>query len=113
MKVVINKCYGGAELSEEAIRLGRQLSGDNNWLGLKVPGDQDKDGYVWNETFGFLNSYPATRSDPVLVQVIEQLGNQSQVNSNLEIIEVPDDVEWYIAEYDGNEHVAENHRTWG
>ena len=26
--------------------------------------------------------------------------------------EIPDDVNWYIAEYDGIEHIAERHRTW-
>jgi len=30
----------------------------------------------------------------------------------LKIVEVPDDANWYIAEYDGLEHVAERHRTW-
>ena len=32
--------------------------------------------------------------------------------SELKIVEVPDDVNWYIEEYDGMEHVAERHRTW-
>jgi hypothetical protein len=27
-------------------------------------------------------------------------------------VDIPDDVNWYIEEYDGNEHVAERHRTW-
>jgi len=30
----------------------------------------------------------------------------------LAIVEIPDDVEYTIEEYDGNEHVAEAHRTW-
>jgi hypothetical protein len=32
--------------------------------------------------------------------------------AELAVIEVPDGVEWAISEYDGNEHVAEVHRTW-
>jgi hypothetical protein len=32
--------------------------------------------------------------------------------SDLKVVEIPDDVEWYIEEYDGMEHVAESHRTW-
>jgi len=32
--------------------------------------------------------------------------------SRLKIVEVPDDVEWEVDEYDGNEWVAEKHRTW-
>jgi hypothetical protein len=33
-------------------------------------------------------------------------------HANLKIVEVPPDVEWQIEEYDGNEWVAEKHRTW-
>jgi hypothetical protein len=36
-------------------------------------------------------------------------------NSNfatLKIVEIPDDVDWIIQEYDGTEWVAERHRTW-
>jgi hypothetical protein len=28
------------------------------------------------------------------------------------VVEIPDGVEWEIAEYDGLEWVAEKHRTW-
>ena len=33
--------------------------------------------------------------------------------SELEIIEIPDDIEFTIEEYDGAEWIAEKHRTWG
>ena len=33
-------------------------------------------------------------------------------NANLKMVEIPDDVEWEIADYDGKEWVAEKHRTW-
>ena len=33
--------------------------------------------------------------------------------AELEIVEIPDGVAWQIAEYDGFEHVAGKHRTWG
>lgn len=32
--------------------------------------------------------------------------------AELKIIEIPDDIEWEIEEYDGWEHVAEKHRVW-
>jgi hypothetical protein len=32
--------------------------------------------------------------------------------SRLKIVEIPDGVEWTIQEFDGNEWVAEKHRTW-
>jgi hypothetical protein len=30
----------------------------------------------------------------------------------LKVVEVPADVDWYVVEYDGKEHVSEFHRTW-
>ena len=32
--------------------------------------------------------------------------------SELKIVDIPEDVDWYIEEYDGREWVAERHRTW-
>ena len=32
--------------------------------------------------------------------------------AKLEIVEIPDGVDWTVEEYDGNEHIAESHRTW-
>lgn len=53
------------------------------------------------------------RGDPLLVQVVEQLGKAANgQQADLKIVEVPDDVQWHIHEYDGTEHVAENHRRW-
>ena len=33
-------------------------------------------------------------------------------HANLKIVEIPGDVKWHVEEYDGNEWVAEDHRTW-
>jgi hypothetical protein len=53
------------------------------------------------------------RDNPHLVQVVEQLGAAASARySKLKVVEVPDDVEWTLEEYDGCEWVAENHRTW-
>jgi hypothetical protein len=34
------------------------------------------------------------------------------VHAELKVVDVPDDVDWEIGEYDGTEWVAEKHRTW-
>jgi len=55
--------------------------------------------------------YDIPRDCPVLVEMVEGGGVDSNYSS-LKVVEIPDDVEWYIEEYDGLEHVAERHRTW-
>jgi len=48
-----------------------------------------------------------------LIAVIEEM--KEEANSwaaDIRIVEVPDDAKWHIHEYDGLEHVAEDHRTW-
>lgn len=56
--------------------------------------------------------YQKERADKVLVAVVKKLGNKANGSfADLEIVEVPDDSEWYIDEYDGQETVREG-RTW-
>jgi len=53
------------------------------------------------------------RAHPLIIRVIEELGEAANgEHAALKIVEIPDDVEFTIEEYDGLEHVAENHRTW-
>lgn len=89
MKIVINKCYGGFALSQEAYK----------YLGL------DWDGYGLD--------YDDNRADPNLVECVETLGDIASGDlAELKVVEIPDDVEWEIEEYDGIEWVSEKHRTW-
>lgn len=102
MKVVINRCFGGFDLSKEAQDLYCA------WMQI--------DTGEWDQTWGFyfdFNVRELCRADPVLVAVVEYLGDDSNNKcSLLRIVDIPDDVEWQIEEYDGNEWVAEAHRTW-
>ena len=92
-KIVINTCFGGFGLSDQAIELYKKLTG--------IPESED------------VNYWELARNNEALVQVIEQLGDSACGNySNLKVVEIPDGVEWHIHEYDGMEHVAEKHRTW-
>jgi hypothetical protein len=114
MKIVINKKYGGFGLSEEAVL----LYGDKKGLNIiaqqdeKVKTithyylDEKKDGNQFGE-------WEIERTDPVLVEVVEQLGDlANSCYAKLKIVEVPDDVKWYIHDYDGLEEVHEEHRRW-
>lgn len=63
---------------------------------------------------GYFYDRDIERNDPLLVKTVEDLGKKEASGhcGSLTIVEVPDDAEWEISEYDGNEHVAEKHRTW-
>jgi hypothetical protein len=53
------------------------------------------------------------RNDPALVATVEELGELScGWAADLQIVDIPDDVEWEIDEYDGYESVEEKHRSW-
>ena len=52
------------------------------------------------------------RNDPDLVAVVESLGAEANGKfASLEVVEIPDGIDWRIEEYDGSESVAEG-RTW-
>jgi hypothetical protein len=96
MKIVINACHGGFSLSEQAQKLFCQYS-MIEW----------KD---WQEDWSY---YDIERNDQYLVRVIEELGDDANGRfAELKVVDIPDDVEWQIEEYDGLEHLAEKHRIW-
>ncbi len=102
MKIVINDDYGGFGLSKMAIESYASRKG----LALGK----------WNQTYGFYEEFmdrDIPRNDKDLVEIVESLGSLANgFCASLRIVEIPDDVEWHISEYDGIEHIAENHRTW-
>jgi hypothetical protein len=124
MKIVINKCYGGFGLSHEAMMMYFEIKGIPVYPDV-YPEDGDdasnqivaywpvkEEDRVVGEVFP-LSVYDIERTDPVLVKVVEQLGDRANgYYSELSVVEIPDDVKWMIQEYDGIEWIAEEHRTW-
>jgi len=112
VKVVINADYGGFGLSDEAIRLYLTKSGKPWEEESREPGLT----YFWlnkaNEELFWENDL--SRDDPILVEIVESLTSEKASGrfAELKVIEIPDDVDWYIEEYDGHEWVSERHRTW-
>ena len=62
----------------------------------------------------YFSDYDIKRDDKFLVEVVEELGSTKASGScaKLKIVGIPDNVDYEIKEYDGNEHIAEKHRTW-
>ena len=99
MKVVINAQFGGFSLSRGATMLYNAytaMTGGEIRKSELFPDNNDID-----------------RSDPLLIRVIEELGSVANgEHLTLKVIEIPDDIEWTVQDYDGHEWVAEKHRTW-
>ena len=55
-----------------------------------------------------------SRDDPDLIKAIRACGESANGNcADISIVKIPAGVEWAIEEYDGQEWIAEKHRTWG
>ncbi len=106
-KVVLNSCFGGFSISEEAIEM----------LNDKYDLNIDRDfGYLGNEDLGIDDeNFEAYRMDKRLVAVVEKLGvkRASGRMAALRIVDVPDEVVevhgWHVDDYDGCESVHQSH----
>lgn len=80
MKLVINRCYGGFNLSDEGEKMLHTLDVEN--------------------------IFDLHRDDANLIKVVEQLGNKANgEDANLEVVEIPDGSYYLIDEYDGYESI--------
>lgn len=117
MKIAINKCYGGFGLSDEALEKLIEY-GVPYFKSYKEV--QNKDGlYIYDagSSFGkyFTNlDYYENRTNELMIKVIEEIGEAKASGrfASIEIVSVPDDVEWFIDDYDGIESIHEKHRNW-
>jgi len=139
MKVMINTCYGGFSISEEAVyayakRKGLSIYPENHEFTMKtywtIPEDK-RDGYLrgaaWyaasiedrrksNKLYkeNTIDTRPDDRADADWIAVVENLGEKANGScAKIKVVEIPDDVQWEIDEYDGIETVREVSRNWG
>ena len=127
MKIVINACHGGFGLSHKAVMRYFEIKGQVVYpekisLNQDIADDDDSIFSYWKywtsesadrQQVDSILEYDILRNDSALVQVVEELGESANGQySKLKVIDIPDDVEWEIDEYDGSEWVAEKHRTW-
>ena len=93
-KVVYNSCFGGFNLSAFAVMRAREIAGE---------------GSKWDDvdpSFGNSDFQEIPRHDPVLVQVVEEMGEGASGRfADLKIAEIHSSL-YQIDEYDGNESVV-------
>ena len=124
-KIVINTDHGGFGLSDAALERYLELSGLKTYElgGSKYFAPPDmvlaaieqarrERNYQYVNSLAF-NDDALERDDPFLVRVVEEMGQDAASRfAYLEVVEIPEDVEWQIEEYDGMEWIAEKHRVW-
>lgn len=120
----------------ERITLEQASSGDTfMWYAFDVPDAEttimarytneewraasDEQRKAWNAEYTAheIGNREYERHDPLLVQVVEELGGEHRQGASgycakLSVVEIPDGTDYEVDEYDGMEHIAEKHRTW-
>lgn len=139
MKIVINRCYGGFGLSDKACEMIMKRKGLSCFR-YKLTKLEYKDGvneYTRCESFNnndLFTHYQTIdlgekvdelpnetywwhgkikRTDPDLIAVVEELGDEANgLYAELKIVEIPDNIDWELDNYDGIETIHEVHRSW-
>lgn len=113
MKIVYNDCFGGFGLSETAYQRYAELAGFQLWciedFGIKHYFKEMPNGRDLNEMYKVEGAsfycLDLDRHDPILVQVVEELGNKANDKySDLKIFETSSN-QYRIEYYDGSESV--------
>lgn len=113
-KIVFNTCFGGFGLSEKAMQRYAEIKG---WtFKNKVVTDRYSYPVVVDEKGEEFSDYDleSNRTDPVLVQVVEELGEEvDSWASKLAICDLEPGTKYRIEEYDGSESIeTENDIIW-
>lgn len=98
MKIVINRCFGGFALSEARLVRYAALKGITSH-----PDDEDFPIQHWN----------IPRDDPDLISAVEDVPEDGDpYGSDINVVEIPDGVDWQIENWDGMEHIIDRNRIW-
>ena len=121
MKVAVNKCYGGFNVSKE---VALKLKAKGHYI--VMDGEYYKDGsgpcssifgnsyIVDNDTFNInSDNYYEYRTHKDLIEALESTENKNGECANIKIVEVKDGVEFMIDEYDGFERIITKYDVLG
>lgn len=136
-KVILNKCYGGFQVSPEGYRLYAKKKGLqiyayslclNNYKNYDYTEKPNLGTYWFTKSFGtgknieisdsdyenyILYLCESHREDKILVEIVEELGDKvNTFASKLVVVEIPDDLDYVIDEYDGVETLHQKVQEW-
>lgn len=137
-KVILNKCYGGFDVSDKAYQLyakkkglelfryDSQLNYNSNEYKYKKTERAGLAVTYFTKDFGEIAKISAKdyekyvlylrnghREDPTLIEVVEELGEEASGHfGKLVVVEIPDDLDYVIDEYDGIETLHERVQEW-
>ena len=136
-KVILNKCFGGFDVSKEAYMLYAKKKGltlylyeskfinrkfiykkvndDNSIFRHYFIKDMGDNVEISNEDYEKYCLYlkDEHREDPILIEVVEELGEKASGRFGyLKVVEIPDDLEYVIDEYDGIETLHQKVEEW-
>lgn len=131
-KVILNKCYGGFGVSDKVYEEYTKAKGfklfrykmidinkyvftdkDCGTLGTEYSTEYlgKECSNIPNSSFLYIDS--SYREDKILVEIVERLGKEANSDySNLIVIEIPDDLDYVIDDYDGLETLHQRVQEW-
>ena len=137
MKVILNKCYGGFGISKAGYELYAKKKGIEIFAyklecvnGKPIYRKTDTGSSIFTITFtkdfgDYIDLFDDNsekyclelrgnrREDPVLIEVVEELGDSANGSfAKLVIVDIPDGMEYEIDEYDGIETLHQKVKKW-
>ena len=137
MKVILNKCYGGFHLSHEAYMLYAKKKGlilypyaldysTDTYHYINNPENESKYTiHYFTKNYGDTVSFKDVedkylfwlnhlyRDDPILVEVVEELGERANGHfADLVVADIPDNMGYVIDSYDGKETLHQKVQEW-
>lgn len=115
MKIVINSSCGRFSISRKAAKFMAKNGCERAKAELEQNPHDGADDWSWGG-YGYVNGLDDgyDRTSEHLILAVETLGSKANGKyASLKVLEIPDDVDWYIFEdEDGSESIHERHRTW-
>lgn len=133
-KVILNKCFGGFTPSRKAYELYAKKKGLELYLYELHINNQKTSYHKVNKSDSIFTMYltkdygnvvdsinnkdrlyldDSHREDATLIEVVEELGYEASSNTSLlKIVEIPDDLDYVIDDYDGIETLHQRVQEW-